>query len=62
MIFWNTPNNMHRRSHLVFLQKQSAWPFRKLWIFLDKYRLRNTTEYLSGAQTVLGQFVVAVLR
>jgi hypothetical protein len=54
MTFWDTPYNVDRRFHSVFLQKQGAWPFRKLWIFLDKYRLGNATEHLSGAQPVLG--------
>lgn len=62
MIFWDTPYNMDRRSHSVFLQKQSAWPFRKLWIILDKHRFRNTAEHLFGAQAILGQFIVAMLR
>lgn len=62
MAFGDAPYNMDRCSRPVFLQKEGAWPFRKVWVFLDKDRLRNATEYLSGAQPVLGQFIVSVLR
>ena len=34
---------MYRHSHTVFLQKQGAWTFWKIWIFLDKDRLWSDT-------------------
>jgi hypothetical protein len=53
---------MYRHSHTVFLQKQGAWPFWKIWTFLDKDLPWNAIEHLSGVQLVLCQFIVSMLR
>jgi hypothetical protein len=53
---------MYRHSHTIFLQKQGAWPFWKIWIFLNKDRLWSAIEHLSGDQPVFCQFIVSMLR
>jgi hypothetical protein len=46
----------------IFLQEENTWPLRKVWIFLDNYRVRNATQHLSCGQPVLGQLIVSVFR